>query len=132
MSSIAVFFSQSGNTRKLAEMIGAATGCAVAEINASGSCDADLGGYDTVFIGTPNWAATAPDPVKKYVSSVSLAGKKVAVFCTHGMGGMQNVADDIIKLCTGAEIIGSFAHKGAEIDSVGDKLNAWLKEIGVI
>ncbi|MBO4330737.1 MAG: hypothetical protein J5827_01530 [Oscillospiraceae bacterium] len=132
MSTLVIFFSQSGNTRKLANMIGADLGADIAEINDAGSYTADLSKYDTVFVGSPNWAATAAGPVKTFLSSADLSGKKVAMFCTHGMGGMQNVADDMIKLCPSSQIIGRFAYKGVDIDSAGDKVKDWLKEIGVL
>ncbi len=132
MSTLVISYSQSGNTRKLTKMIGDALGCDIAEINEAGSSDADLGKYDTVFVGSPNWAATAAGPVKTFLSSADLSGKNVAVFCTHGMGGMQNVCDDMIKLCPSSRILGRFAFKGVDVDSAGEKLNDWLKEIGVL
>jgi flavodoxin len=87
--------------------------------------------YDVVFVGTPNWAATMTPAVRNFLFSSDLSGKTVAPFCTHGMGGLQNVASDIEKLCPNSTVLKSFAVKGVEVDSARDKVKAWLADIGV-
>jgi len=127
-----VYFSQSGNTRKLAGIIHAAVGGDVAEIAESGAADVDLSRYDTVFVGTPNWAATLTPAVKNFLTANDLSGKTVVPFCTHGMGGLQNVASDMAKLCPNSTVLKSFAVKGVEVDSAPEKVGAWLKGLGLI
>lgn len=125
------YFSQSGNTKKLADMIQAATGGVLYDIGAKAAAPA-LDGVDLILVGTPNWSATLVPPVAEFLKGLDLAGKTVAVFCTHGMGGLQNVADDAAKLCTGATMLAPFAIKGVEVDAGGDQLAAWLGEIGAV
>lgn len=122
------YFSQSGNTKKLASMICDATGGTLLDIGAGTAVD--LASYDTVFVGTPNWAGTVTEPVIKFLSSHDLSGKTVVPFCTHGMGGLQNVAVDMAKLCPNSNVLKSFAIKGVEVDSAPEKVKAWLGEIG--
>jgi flavodoxin len=126
------YFSQSGNTKKLAGMIQEQVGGDLLELTADKVPSVDLCSYDTVFIGTPNWSATMTAPVKAYLCSCDLSGKKVVPFCTHGMGGLQNVADDIAKLCPNSTVTKSFAIKGVEVDSAPPKVKEWLTEIGLL
>lgn len=126
---LVAYFSQSGNTCKLAKMICDATGGTLLDIGAGEN--ADLSAYDIIFVGTPNWAGTVTDPVKKYLNSHDLSGKTVVPFCTHGMGGLQNVASDIASLCPNSKMLPSFAIKGVEVDNASDKVSAWLKELGL-
>ncbi len=129
---LTVYFSQSGNTKKLAGIINAAVGGDMAEIAESGAVSVDLTQYDTVFVGTPNWAATLTPAVKNFLTATDLSGKTVVPFCTHGMGGLQNVAADITALCPKSTVLQSFAIKGVEVDSAPDKVKAWLGSIGMM
>ncbi|MDR2615865.1 MAG: hypothetical protein LBC28_04730, partial [Oscillospiraceae bacterium] len=102
---IIVYHSQSGNTKKIAELIQAAVGGELAEIGAVG----ELSEYDVVFVGTPNWSGTATPAVRGFLEERDLSGKTVVPFCTHGMGGLQNIATDITALCPNSNVLPSFA-----------------------
>jgi flavodoxin len=123
------YYSQSGNTEKLAKMIHAEAGGTMLDIGKGES--ADLKAFDIVFVGTPNWAATVSKPVKEFLQAADLSQKTVVPFCTHGMGGLQNVAKDIENLCPDSKVLKSFAIKGVEVDTAPEKVKAWLKEIGM-
>jgi flavodoxin len=123
-----VYFSQSGNTAKLANIIHEAVGGTLVDVSAN----VDLGAYDTVFVGTPNWATTVTAPVKDYLEKHDLSGKTVVPFCTHGMGGLENVATDMAKLCPNSTMLKSFAIKGVEVDTAPEKVKTWLSEIGML
>ncbi|MDR0819380.1 MAG: hypothetical protein LBN43_07395 [Oscillospiraceae bacterium] len=134
---VIIYFSQSGNTEKLVKLIHGHIGGATASLDEKGnianSSDTpfDLGNYDTVLIGTPNWAATASTPVKTFLSANDLSGKDFAPVCTHGMGGEQNVTSDMVALCPNSKILPSLAVKGAEVDASGSKVIDWLQVIGL-
>ncbi len=126
-----VYFSKSGNTKKLAEMIQAAVGGDMCDIDAP---KPDFAAYDLIFLGTPNYAATVAEPMATYIKGIDLTGKTVAPFCTHGMGGLQNVGDDMAKLCTAAgaaKVFPCIPVKGVDVDQGGEKLAAWLKDCGI-
>jgi flavodoxin len=91
-----------------------------------------LADFDTVFIGTPNWSGTATPDVKGFLGSCDLSGKTVVPFCTHGMGGLQNIATDITALCPSSDVKACFAIKGAEADGAEGSVRAWLTEIGLL
>ena len=108
-----LYYSESGNTKKLAEMIQAAVG---GELAAIGEAKPDLKAYDLIFIGTPNHSATMAKPVTP--------------FCTHGMGGLQNVGVDFEAACkAAAKVFPTLPVKGVDVAQAGEKLAAWLKEI---
>ena len=48
----------------------------------------DMGKYDVIFIGSPNWWSTIAPPVASFLASYDLSGKTVIPFVTHGGGGM--------------------------------------------
>ncbi len=127
-----VYFSESGNTKKLAEMIQAAVGGDITDIKAP---KPDFSAYDLIFLGTPNYSATVAGPMADYIKGINLAGKTVAPFCTHGMGGLQNVGADMEKLCLAAgagKVFPTIPVKGVDVAQGGEKLQAWLKECGII
>ena len=127
-----VYFSESGNTKKLAEMIQAAVGGDMTDIKAP---KPDFSAYDLIFLGTPNYSATVAGPMAAYIKGIDLTGKTVAPFCTHGMGGLPNVGDDMTKLCTAAgasKVFPTIPIKGVDVAQGGEKLNAWLKECGIL
>ena len=126
-----VYFSDSGNTKKLAEMIQAAVGGDIMDIKAP---KPDFGAYDLIFLGTPNYSASVAGPMADYIKGIALKGKTVAPFCTHGMGGLQNVGDDMTKLCTAAgagKVFPTIPVKGVDVAQAGEKLAAWLKDCGI-
>ena len=126
-----VYFSDSGNTKKLAEMIQAAVGGDIMDIKAP---KPDFSAYDLIFLGTPNYSASVAGPMADYIKGIDLKGKTVAPFCTHGMGGLQNVGDAMTKLCTAAgaaKVFPTIPVKGVDVDQAGEKLEAWLKDCGI-
>ena len=117
-----LYYSESGNTKKLAQMIQAAVGGDLLDLNAP---KPDFSAYDLIFIGTPNHAASMAQPVRAYIEST------VAPFCTHGMGGLQNIGTDMEALLKGAKVFPTLPIKGVDVDQGGEKLAAWLKDNGI-
>ena len=66
----------------------------------------DLAPYDAVLVGTPNWWGTLAPPVCTLIENPALAGKKMALFQTHGGGGEQRCGRDFKRLAKG-EIVAS-------------------------
>jgi flavodoxin len=106
MKSLVVYYSRSGNTRKVAEKIAKTIGAdsdEIIELKDRSGIRGWLGGckdtffrkptaiknninpekYDLVVIGTPIWVGTMTPAVKVYLKKYFLK-KKVAFFCTAG------------------------------------------------
>lgn len=81
--------------------------------------DANITGYDTVFLGFPIWWGVAPTVVNTFLESYDFSGKKIVLFATSGGSGFgrtaevlkPSVAPDTVivtgKLLSGRETEGS-------------------------
>jgi ferredoxin len=86
--SMVVYFSQTGNTKKIAEAIhrgleGFAGECALTTLRAVSPNE--LAMYDLIGLGYPTWSSREPPNVRAFVDRmVSLEGKHIFAFSTHG------------------------------------------------
>ena len=81
MKALVTYFSESGNTEKLAKAI-------YDGINLSGKeimpiSEANAKDYDVIFVGFPVQASSVPAKVEKFIKNVP-EGKKLSFFVTHG------------------------------------------------
>ena len=155
--SLVAYYSRSGNTRKIANLIHQQVGGTIHEIQPQdpypGSYDAvvdqakieiasgyrpalqstldHVEAYDTVFVGSPNWWNTIAPPVATFLSEHDLSGKTIVPFCTHGGGGMGRVATDIARLCPQSTVLSSFEVYGRGRGDVQARVSAWLSKVGV-
>ena len=65
----------------------------------------NIGEYDVVFVGSPVWWGTMSTPVRTFLASGVLKGKKVIPFVTHGGGGADNSFSDTAALCEGCNVV---------------------------
>jgi len=111
MKTLIVYYSRTGNTRKLAQAIAAELGAAVEEIVESKSRAGILGWlgagrdamlrrttpiqplktdparFDLVVVGTPVWGWSVTPAVRAFLASHAGRLKSVAFFCTQGGSG---------------------------------------------
>lgn len=85
--------------------------------------------YEVIFIGSPNWWGTIAPPVVTFLSEYDLSGKIVVPFCTHGGGGKQRIIEDIKKLCPNSRILTEFVAYTDERSDLKTKISKWLNEI---
>ena len=152
-----VYYSRSGNTRKIANLIHREVGGTIYEIQPvdpyPDSYDAvvdqakreiragykpalksalnQIESYDTVFVGSPNWWDTIAPPVAAFLSAYDLAGKTIVPFCTHGGGGLGRVAADVAKLCPDSTVLRSFHVYGSGGMDAQARVSAWLRQVGM-
>ena len=119
MKSIVVYFSQTGNTRKVAgaiqEAIRAATGqCDIVKLK-----EADvkaLADYDLIGLGCPTFAYEEPENVKRFIRGMGpLRGKHCFTFSTHGghpVNVLPNMAGKLRR--HGLRIMGGFNCDGSD------------------
>lgn len=155
---LVAYYSRSGNTATVADIIKNATDADIFEIK---TADAnhypneyrattemaqaeitngtypeiagtpDVAQYDTVFIGTPCWWGTMAGPVHTFLSQVDLSDKTVIPFNTHGGSGAGTVHSDIEKLTPNATHKTGIAIYGTDAANSGDTIDTWLGQIGV-
>ncbi len=150
-----VYYSHSGNTEEVAQMIHKAVGGNIVRIKPTDPYPRDyssvvkqakkeiqsgflpklmlhindINGYDNVFVGSPNWWSTTAPPVTSFLSQFDFTGKTIVPFCTHGGGGAGRVFSDIKKLCPGSDVLKGFLCYGSSAGS--ESISAWLKQIGL-
>jgi flavodoxin len=109
---LVIYYSLTGNTKSIAEMIQKKTGGDVFEIETvrtyppeysatteeakrelqTGDLPAlkknppDMSSYDLILVGSPVWWYTVSTPVMSFLRQADFAGRKVSAFCTHEGG----------------------------------------------
>lgn len=63
-----------------------------------------LDGYDTIYLGFPNYWGTMPMCVFTFLERFDFTGKTICPFCTHEGSGMGRSEADIKRLCPGADV----------------------------
>lgn len=154
---LVAYFSHSGNTREIAEQIHKSVGGDIFEIQAVKPYPADydtvveqarreldsgykpelktkvenMGSYDVIFIGYPNWWGTFPAPVKTFLSEYDLSGKTIVPFCTHGGSGLGRSVADISKLCPKSILLEGLAVWGRNVKTAQNEVAEWLRKIKI-
>ena len=87
--------------------------------------------YDTVFIGGPVWWGTYPQVMFTFFRDYDLNGKTIIPFTTHEGSGLASCVDDVRKAYPDADIKPGFAIYGHEVRSGRNKVEKWLKGLGM-
>ena len=145
---LVAYFSYSGNTRTTAKKVAELAGADLFEIKTEVAYSADyqacidearkelqenarpklvdkvedIGSYDRIILGFPNWCSTCPMPVLSFLEEYDLQGKKIDTFVANGGGGVGNSTQDIKKSAAGAEV--SDAIDGNNLSE--DRIKEWL------
>lgn len=88
----------------------------------------DMGKYDVIFIGSPNWWSTIAPPVASFLSSCDLSGKTVIPFVTHGGGGMARCEEAVLKLCPKSTVLKGGAFSGAGVRAARAAIAKWVND----
>ena len=151
-----VYFSWSGNTEAVAQEIQSQTGADLFEIvpaepytddydelldiaQEEQSSDArpaiadtvDLSGYDTVYLGFPNWWGDMPMIMYTFLDEYDLSGKTIAPFNTSGGSGFSGSLDTIAEMEPDAEITEGLSLGSSEAEDCSDTVSGWLGSIGL-
>lgn len=132
MSTLVVYFSRTGTTRKVAEAIARSVGADIEAIHEQkdrlglrgylrSAFDATLGRwvpidaigrdptrYDLVIVGTPVWGWSLSAPVRAFLSNQARRLPRVAFFVTEGGGGDRRVFGQMAEV-VGAEPVATLA-----------------------
>jgi flavodoxin len=119
MKTLVVYYSRSGNTRRVAQAIAGALGATLEELQEARDRSGALGyirsgidavrkkaaelmpltsdpvEFDLVVIGTPVWAFTMAPAVRTYIQQCGGKIKRAAVFCTLGSAGQDKTFRDM-------------------------------------
>ena len=149
---LVLYYSLTGNTRTVAEEIATRLGADIEEITCIDPYDtnfqaciarcmqereqgilpainpvqADLSQYDVVFIGFPVWFGTYAPPITAWLSDVDLSGKKVALFCTFGSGGIESSLSAFTGCQPNAEVLGCYGVRAARLEAMPAEVGQFL------
>ncbi|MBR5725072.1 MAG: hypothetical protein IKX62_06855, partial [Bacteroidales bacterium] len=79
---------------------------------------ADLSKYDVIFLGYPIWFGTYAPPVAAWLETVDLSGKKVVPFCTFGSGGLDASVKDLVAKQPKAEVLPGYGVRAARLEAM--------------
>ena len=88
----------------------------------------DIGEYDTIYIGFPNWWGTLPMPMWTQLEQLDFTDKVVKPFVTHEGSGFGSSQGDLKNLCEGAEIKNGLSIPGADVYDARDIVAHWVEE----
>lgn len=149
MKTLILYYSYTGNTKSIADMINKKIGGDTERIDTVVAYEGDynsvvdqghkevnqgympeikplsvnLDDYDTIVLGTPVWWYTFAPAVKTLLTNNSFAGKTIYPFATNG-GWIGHTFEDIKALCKGADV-----KKGINIEFDTDNLRTSVSEI---
>lgn len=91
----------------------------------------NLGQYDVIFLGYPNWWADMPMILYSFLESHDLSGKTIIPFNTHGGSGFSSTVNTIAALQPNANVIKSgFTVSRNTVQNCADDVAAWVKALG--
>lgn len=84
--------------------------------------------YEVVFIGYPIWWGEAPRIVSTFMESYDFSGKTIVPFCTSGGSGMGSSAANLEKLTSNAEWLSGRRFDGG---STSAEMAEWVGSLGL-
>lgn len=152
---LVAYFSASGNTKKIAEMVAEEGGFDLHEIApekeytkadlnwmdkksrssvemndkafrpAIKKSDLDISGYDKILIGFPIWWYVAPTIINTFLEAYDFAGKQIVLFATSGSSGFGNTVKELQPSAPDAEIT-----EGKLLNNVSRQdISEWVKQL---
>lgn len=146
------YFSWSGNTEQMAQMIQEETGGDLFEIEPATPYTDDYDtlldvaqqeqadnarpevasqveswdSYDIVFVGYPDWWSDAPMLIYSFLESYDWEGKTLIPFCTNGGSGFGRSLEKLPDSAPGAVILEGLHVSGSSVDNAGEDIAAWI------
>lgn len=87
--------------------------------------------YDVVFVGYPDWWSDAPMVVYSFLKSYDWAGKTLVPFCTSGGSGFGRSLDRLPDSAPGATILDGLHVSGSSAADSGDRVAEWIAGLGL-
>lgn len=155
---LVAYFSKTGNTEAVANMIAAATGATLIKVEpatpypedytlttevaleeqcnnarpALASHVENMADYDVIYLGYPNWWGTMPMAMFTFLEEYDFFGKTIAPFCTHAGSAMGRSEADIAALCPNATLLPGLAVRGSAASGAQADVEAWLDGLGIV
>jgi flavodoxin len=154
---LVAYFSRSGNTRLVAGHVRRALGADLFEIQpaqpypedyeatvrqaererdtgfepALKETVADIGPYETIFLGFPIWGTTTPPVIRSFLSRHDLAGKSIVPLVTHGGYGTGQSRSVVARLAPKARLREGFTLQMDQEREILRRITGWLGTVNV-
>lgn len=147
-SILVAYFSHTGNTREVAELIAGYTGGDLAEIKRAEEYGdlqeeaeveiqdgvhpeitvsvSNVTDYETIFVGYPIWWDEAPAMIATFLAENDFSGKTIVPFCTSASDDIGNSLYIFSELCPDAEIA-----EGLTANNLDD-IEPWIQGLGIL
>ena len=86
--------------------------------------------YDTIFLGYPNWWGDMPMAIYTFLDTYDLSGKTIAPFITHGGSGLSGTPENIQEEELNATVTEGLAIDGDEASDSSEDVVEWLTSLG--
>ena len=156
-SVLIAYFSWSGNTEQVAQIIQQETGGDLFEIapataytddynelldiaqqEQSDNARPELAGqvenweqYDTIFVGYPIWWSDAPMAVYTFLESYDWSGKTLVPFNTSASGGFGRSLSGLEESAAGASILDGLSFTERTLGDAQSEVTTWLDGLGL-
>jgi flavodoxin len=153
MKTLIVYYSRTGNARKVATALAEKLQADVEEIVPAKDYAGALGWmaagkdstfksqppiaavkndpaqYDLVIVGTPIWAFTAAAPIFTYLAEHGKACKSVAFYCTMGGNGDKRAYDDMAERSQAPKATMTILDKDLKAGNIGPSIAAFVEKL---
>ena len=155
--SLVVYYSQTGATKQVANIMAEAVGADIDSIVAANPyngdfqatiarcqaefekgevpevkpLNADIAAYDTIFIGYPVWFGTVAQPTAGWLKTVDLSRKVIIPFCTFGSGGLNSSTEAIKKAAPNATFVEGYGVRNARVAKAKAEIETFLIRRGI-
>lgn len=149
---LVAYFSWSGNTEQMAQIIAEQTGGDLFEIEPATPYTDDYDtlldvaqqeqadnarpelasrvenwdSYDVVFVGYPDWWSDAPMLIYSFLEDYDWQGKTLVPFCTSGGSGFGRSLDKLPDSAPGASISEGLHVSGSRVDGASEEIISWI------
>jgi flavodoxin len=149
---LVVYFSWSGNTKHVAEVIQQQTNADIFEIvpetpysddynevvdfaqeeqaqdarPAIANTLENLEAYDTIYLGYPNWWGDMPMILYSFLDEYDLAGKTIAPFVTSSSSGLSGTVSSIQNAEQDATVTEGLSIRENDLDDTENAVSEWL------
>ncbi len=156
--SLVLYYSQTGSTEKVAQIIAAKTGADCEKFAVTPAYDGDFNAtiarcqeemkdgslpeltpltkdvakYDTIYLGYPIWFGTYAPPVAALLKNVNLKGKVVVPFCTFGSGGLEASVANLKAALPETQILDGYGVRTARVAKAEAEVACYMVNAGIL
>lgn len=149
--SIVVYFSRTGCTKRIAELISRLADAELVEIVLVDPypesysetttivkdqmqkgvlpdikpLNVDFSQFDTIYLGSPTWWGHIARPVEKFLADEKFSGKTIKLFTSHGGSGRAGTQEDVERLCPQCRVSESLVFYGSS-GLNPDRIAEWI------